>query len=490
MKRIIFLILIGAIVCGLGCQGTHQMEGEQTEIPLMLANNRDYFPIVHDLIDEAQSSIKVVLFQARYYLAYPGSSTNVALLDLVQAAQRGVDVTVILDVSGWNLESSELNRLTAELLQQNGVKVYYDDPTVTTHDKLVLVDDHLVLIGSTNWNNWAFERNNEANVLINDENLYQVYLEKFNGILANATTDYPFEAPLMTVADPAFEDADYITLSGEVAYTRPGYQDKTFDIVLTDSTEVEVQRDISETLVFLQPDYFQTVAGQSVSMAATVRHFRDGYRIEVIDMFDPGLKQQLFDKALLAEEEAQIDRDMQYEKKWYTAREITPINNRDYFEPVHLALQATTERAWIAMMDSRYYDEKPSFASDQSPRNPPSLTNIFQTDLVELSQQPVDVKFVFDHVRRSVHPDKQTFLEPILEAGGEIYQDDVTYTTHTKMLILDDDQVIVGSTNWTYPAMEENNEAAVIIKSAEVNAAYAAYFQTIIEDCERVNQFE
>jgi len=38
---------------------------------------------------------------------------------------------------------------------------------------------------------------------------------------------------------------------------------------------------------------------------------------------------------------------------------------------------------------------------------------------------------------------------------------------------------IVGSTNWTYYALEENNETSVVIKSDEINMAYRKYFLKI-----------
>jgi len=42
-------------------------------------------------------------------------------------------------------------------------------------------------------------------------------------------------------------------------------------------------------------------------------------------------------------------------------------------------------------------------------------------------------------------------------------------------LIVDDDFTVVGSTNWSLPALEENNETAVVIESQDINRHYADF---------------
>ena len=181
-----------------------------TQSKIAVINNRDYFPAVHQLIDQAQKSVKLVVFQARYYLAFPGSTTNVLLLDLAQAAQRGVDVTVIVDASTWNIPSSESNRLTVELLKSRGVNVLYDNPEVTTHDKLLLIDDHYVVVGSTNWVHYALEKNTETNVIIDNPDIYQTFNQHFNDLLKTASQDYPIEIKSTPLHDPSLKRNDLI----------------------------------------------------------------------------------------------------------------------------------------------------------------------------------------------------------------------------------------------------------------------------------------
>jgi cardiolipin synthase len=163
-------------------------------------SNRDYFPVVHQIFQDAESSIRVMMFSARYYTEKPRfapqdlehipgthwSSTNVLLDDLVAAKKRGVEVSVILDNSTWNESNTELNTNFGKLLAEEGVMVYLDDPEVTTHTKLILVDDDLSVVGSTNWSYYALDINNETSVLIQSSEINQIYRDYYTEVLANS----------------------------------------------------------------------------------------------------------------------------------------------------------------------------------------------------------------------------------------------------------------------------------------------------------------
>ena len=172
-------------------------------VPIVtILSNRDYFPMVHRAFQEADSSIMVMMYVARYYTEKPRhapedmehepgthwSNTNVLLDDLVAARERGVDVLIILDNSSWNDSNTELNEDFGRLLVEGGVMVYMDDPEVSTHAKLILVDDDLTVVGSTNWSWYALDQNNETSVLIHSTEVNQVYREFFSEVLVNSTS--------------------------------------------------------------------------------------------------------------------------------------------------------------------------------------------------------------------------------------------------------------------------------------------------------------
>ncbi len=201
MKR--YLSIVIAIIPLSACQVLAQATTPKLSAEwVRVLNNRDYFPAVEEVLNQAEGSIWVMMYSARYYTEppkyarnythgedQPYSDTNLLLEDLIEAAKRGVEVVVILDSSDWNKENTQENRLFAKRLKKGGVKVFFDHPQVTTHDKLILVDDDLTIVGSTNWTYYALEENNETSVVIKSGEITRAYRRYFQRIKEKS---YPF----------------------------------------------------------------------------------------------------------------------------------------------------------------------------------------------------------------------------------------------------------------------------------------------------------
>jgi len=217
MRRVARISMITLLVLAAvtGCASRSCRKAPATDdTDITILSNRDYFPVVHQLFQEARESIQVMMFSARYYTekprhagdiehvpGTPWSDTNVLLADLVNAAQRDVDVQVILDNSNWNESNTELNEIFGRLMVEEGVAVFMDDPEVTTHCKLIMVDDRLTVVGSTNWSYYALDQNNETSVLIRSPEINSEYREYFQEVLARST---PLEE---SAEEPATEPA-------------------------------------------------------------------------------------------------------------------------------------------------------------------------------------------------------------------------------------------------------------------------------------------
>ena len=57
--------------------------------------------------------------------------------------------------------------------------------------------------------------------------------------------------------------------------------------------------------------------------------------------------------------------------------------------------------------------------------------------------------------------------------------DSPSKTTHTKVMIIDEQLTLLGSTNWTYSALTDNNEVSVLIRSKEVAKDLGDYFNKV-----------
>ncbi len=124
----------------------------------------NYVRVLTQLLASAKRSVHVVMYRASHYPGYPGSLSNVILQDLIDAAGRGLDVRIVLDDCAFFPDSAEANLEAALFLHLHGVDVRLDDPSVTTHAKLVIIDEETVLVGSTNWNYYSLEKDNEVDL--------------------------------------------------------------------------------------------------------------------------------------------------------------------------------------------------------------------------------------------------------------------------------------------------------------------------------------
>jgi phosphatidylserine/phosphatidylglycerophosphate/cardiolipin synthase-like enzyme len=55
------------------------------------------------------------------------------------------------------------------MLSKEGVEVIYDPLFVTTHAKLIIIDEKICLLGSTNWTYHSLTSNHEVGVLIESD---------------------------------------------------------------------------------------------------------------------------------------------------------------------------------------------------------------------------------------------------------------------------------------------------------------------------------
>ncbi len=153
---LVLIVINTSVSCG--------FKAEKVEF---LMDNR-YFPRVKQLIDSAEKSVQVMMFEASYYKKYPDSPSNQLIEALMNAAKRGLKVEVILDLRKNNERTTKRNLVTGEILKNAGVEVILDSKQITTHTKLLIIDSTIIICGSTNWTYNALTENHEVSAVIHD----------------------------------------------------------------------------------------------------------------------------------------------------------------------------------------------------------------------------------------------------------------------------------------------------------------------------------
>lgn len=341
--------------------------------PLAAAvNDREYYPAVLSLIENAQKTIDICLYQVVFYEEYPDSASNNLVDALADAARRGVIVTAVIDVSPWRGDHDEKNMDVGRRLAEAGAAVYLDDPDVQSHQKLAIFDRDVVVVASTNWSHFSLTHNREAGVVLWSRQAGLKYGQYFAERVAEAV---PY-LPEVTAAQPLMAD-------------------------------------------HLAP-------------------------------------------ALMGLPSHPVD-------------DVLKLNNRWFFPKAAAAIRNAQESIDIVQVYAYYYDGSHRRAAQipGRPSNKPPETDLLAAELIRAHERGIRVRFLMDHTwnedrRLPWNASKLAFAQRLADAGIEVYRNDPREGMHAKMMLIDEDRVVVGSTNWSFEALEMNNEANVLVHSGEL----------------------
>lgn len=135
-----------------------------------LLRDGDYLPVLLEAIGGARAEIVLSAFFFRMAGTLDGLPDRV-LAALAAAAERGVQVTAILERGPEGDNVSRDNTATALRLQGAGIRVCFDSPERTTHAKVVVIDGRFLFVGSHNLTQSALRYNREVSVRIESPGL-------------------------------------------------------------------------------------------------------------------------------------------------------------------------------------------------------------------------------------------------------------------------------------------------------------------------------
>jgi len=172
-----FFVFLTGLIC---FSGSTCMALQASNLRLLL--DRDYFPELKKMINASNRSIKMIMFEAIYYKKFKNSPSNQLIDELIKAKRRGVDVQVILDIRQKSDKTTKRNLETAKRLTSAGVGVIFDMEQITTHSKLLIIDEKIIVIGSTNWTYNALTSNHESSIVFDSSETAIELIEFFEKI--------------------------------------------------------------------------------------------------------------------------------------------------------------------------------------------------------------------------------------------------------------------------------------------------------------------
>ncbi|MDA9470680.1 cardiolipin synthase [Enterococcus sp. 5H] len=134
--------------------------------------------VLFNMIDSAKEKISI---------ASPYFVPDDELLALLRrAARNGIQVEIIIPGKGDRKLSYYGNDYYIESLLSAGIHVYKYDDTAFIHCKVMIVDDQIATIGSTNFDIRSFDINHEISVILYSGQAIQTLVTNFNTDRSNA----------------------------------------------------------------------------------------------------------------------------------------------------------------------------------------------------------------------------------------------------------------------------------------------------------------
>ena len=121
------------------------------------------------LIHEAKQSIKIIVFDWRWYPNDLGGACQLFNQSIIRAVQRHVSVTVMTNISE-----------VIKILRLNKISARKPHSRKLLHSKLMIIDDQIVILGSHNYTQNAFNINQEMSVIIKAKGQIDRFIKYFD----------------------------------------------------------------------------------------------------------------------------------------------------------------------------------------------------------------------------------------------------------------------------------------------------------------------
>jgi phosphatidylserine/phosphatidylglycerophosphate/cardiolipin synthase-like enzyme len=136
------------------------------------------------IIPAVKSATKNIRFLAFSFTDYPLAKA------MIDRAQNGVDVAGVFEKVGSDTDAAELKTLFCAK-----IPVRRDGNPSFLHDKVIVIDDHIVITGSLNFSTNAEESNDENVIVIDNPDIAKLYMQEFGRIWSLATDPEPDKFP-------------------------------------------------------------------------------------------------------------------------------------------------------------------------------------------------------------------------------------------------------------------------------------------------------
>ena len=121
------------------------------------------------LINDAKHSIKIIVFDWRWYPQDPGNPVQLFNQAIIRASRRGVEIKVLTNIDE-----------VVRILKSQGIKAQKLISKKLLHAKTMILDGEILVIGSHNYTSSAFQMNHEISAIVRGAEDLQSFINFFN----------------------------------------------------------------------------------------------------------------------------------------------------------------------------------------------------------------------------------------------------------------------------------------------------------------------
>ena len=154
----------------------------------------------------------------------------------------------------------------------------------------------------------------------------------------------------------------------------------------------------------------------------------------------------------------------------FEAKKIELLIDSAYFPVVKRLINSAKKSVQVMMFEASYYREHPGSPSNQ-----------LIEAVADAGKRGLNVEVILEIKKKTDRTTKRNLEtgQILKKAGVDVVVDPEHTTTHTKLIIIDGNIVVLGSTNWTYNALTKNHEISSVIYSDESANYLQDYFKAV-----------
>ena len=119
--------------------------------------------------------------------------------------------------------------------------------------------------------------------------------------------------------------------------------------------------------------------------------------------------------------------------------------------------------------------------ADYYPKYQRGLQNQLYDILSSAAARGINVRVILDKSNwsKNITRTNRETKDYLTKRGVQVKFDSPSITTHAKVVVIDRDQILMGSSNWNYPTYTDSYQTNLLIKNRKVAASYAELFDLL-----------